>query len=258
MSSSWWLGAVALFVLSSFGCAATEEDSGGNETAVSSTSPRAKLTRKNTRATNGKCITSAEELEIGGIPTAAAASINTALLSSRTTAFANRDCSRRFEWVSAMNVTHFAQGYLSVETKGFWNEEEGARSKRFAFGHNFELATGRSIGITELLTTSGLKKAVRACEAGLKQTARQVEEDDGDAGADDDDESSNDFLARCSSAVREKEGPASFTFDEAGIRIHPRMAKNDASLEVDGSLVPWAAVEGGLTAAGLEILESTR
>jgi hypothetical protein len=247
------LAAVALLSVTALaslaGCAAqTGDDAADSEDALSGPQSTlvATLTTSTTEKVEDKCTIQATDIVVSGLDEDVATAINTALANNRTTTFANVDCSvDSFEWQSTMTATLNAKGILSIEESGTSLLYGAAHDAKFTLGHNFDLTSGSELHIKDLLTAKGIANAVTACNTGLNKVAVQLGE-------------TSDYTDACAAALTEQDGPASFTVDQNGIRIHPSLGDAEFVLESNGALIPWTAIHRNLTKAGVRVLNASK
>jgi hypothetical protein len=231
------------------GCAApTEDDASASADAVTETRSDivATLTTNALDAVNDHCTSSGSEMQVSGLGADVDTAINAALSNNRTTTFADVDCSKdSFEWQSTMTTKLNAHGILSIEESGTSMLYGAAHDSKFVLGHNFDLATGKTIDIKDLLTAKGIANAIIACNTSLNRVAVQLGETD-------------DYTPHCTEALTEQHGPASFTVEQAGLRVHPSLGSAAFALEANGALIPWTAVQRNLTKAGVKVRNASK
>jgi hypothetical protein len=91
------------------------------------------------------------------------------------------------------------------------------------------------------LTGAGISEAIAACDAAMQKAAGGAELE-------------GRFVEPCASSLREEHGAASYSVEVGGLRLHPILGTAAPFvLELEGALVPWSAVDGGLTTAGVAV-----
>jgi hypothetical protein len=144
-----------------------------------------------------------------------------------------------------MTVKANAKGILSIEESGYSSFEHEAHDAKFIIGHNFDLRTGKELTIKDVLTSAGIAKATTACDAAMRKAAKQYDAD-------------GSYEGECASALKEQYGPASFSIEKGGIRIHPEMGTAAFVLELEGALIPWSAIDHSLTTAGIALANASK
>ena len=246
------LSIVAVLSLSIFaGCASTEEDSAGGGSAVSAPEGwRVTLSTRSIHKDQSLCTTQGTELfVVTGTSTAATSSINSAL-SANSKAILSADCkTQEAHLKSTQKATINTGGYLSIEEQGkVWvggNENEG---ETFVHGYNFNIQTGKKVFLKDVLTKTGLKDAIDACDESLRILRGPVEEAP-DTG----------FREACSDALLgEATAPSNFVIKKEGLLLRPALNDAYAALADIGAIIEWSVIEKKLTSTGMAVREAAR
>lgn len=241
---------ISLMLLTGVGCAATTDDEAdSNGGAISArASSAAIVTPKDFNEATGDCTINSSEFEVSGLARKVNETINHALSQSRRELHEGGRCTtgEKVLFESVMSVTHNGKGFLSIAQGGSVALEGAAHESAILLGFNFDLRTGERLAIKDLLTSNGITQAVAACNADMKASARDVGMDDFS------------YEEECSSALKEQNGPATFTFSDEGIRVHPSMARSAFILEAVGATIPWSAIDRSLTSTGSAVMKSTQ